>query len=69
MNPGANIADWYEKGTFKLQYDNTLNPSDEKVYVFLDKEMTEVAALFPNQYIHVGGDECYKGYWAADPGC
>jgi hexosaminidase len=28
-----------------------------------------VAALFPNQYIHVGGDECYKGFWAQDEGC
>ena len=31
VNQGANIADWYEKGTYKLQYDNTSNPSDEKV--------------------------------------
>ncbi|AFK02431.1 Glycoside hydrolase, family 20, catalytic core [Emticicia oligotrophica DSM 17448] len=69
VNPGANIADWYGNGTFKLRYENALNPSDEKVYEFLDKVMTEVAALFPNQYIHVGGDECYKGFWAADAGC
>lgn len=69
VNPGANIADWYGNGTFKMRYENALNPSDEKVYEFLDKVMTEVAALFPNQYIHVGGDECYKGFWAADAGC
>ena len=49
--------------------ENTLNPSDENVYAFLDKVFTEVAALFPAPYIHVGGDECYKGYWAQDPGC
>ena len=69
VNPGAKIADWFDNGTFRLNYENALNPSDEKVYEFLDKVMTEVAALFPNQYIHVGGDECYKGYWAADAGC
>ena len=28
-----------------------------------------MALLFPNPYIHVGGDECYKGYWKDDPGC
>jgi hexosaminidase len=28
-----------------------------------------MAALFPNPYIHVGGDECYKGFWTNDPGC
>jgi hexosaminidase len=49
--------------------ENTLNPSGENVYAFLDKVFTEVAALFPSPYIHVGGDECYKGYWAEDPGC
>jgi hexosaminidase len=49
--------------------ENTLNPSDEKVYEFLDKVFTEVAAMFPNPYIHVGGDECYKGYWAQNAGC
>jgi len=66
VNPGAMIADWYGNGTFKMRYENALNPSDEKVYEFLDKVMTEVAALFPNQYIHVGGDECYKGFGRAD---
>ncbi|GAA4469573.1 family 20 glycosylhydrolase [Nibrella saemangeumensis] len=69
VNPGTAFSEWYGNGTFKMLVDNTLNPSDEKVYEFLDKVFTEVAALFPNQYIHVGGDECYKGYWAQDPGC
>jgi hexosaminidase len=39
------------------------------VYEFLDKVFTEMAPLFPNQYFHVGGDECYKGFWTKDPGC
>lgn len=69
VNPGTAFADWYGNGTFKMHIENTLNPSDEKVYEFLDKVFTEVAALFPNPYIHVGGDECYKGYWKEDPGC
>jgi hexosaminidase len=69
VNPGTHFAEWYGDGTFKMKIENTLNPSDEKVYEFMDKVLTEVAALFPNQYIHVGGDECYKGYWAQDPGC
>lgn len=69
VNPGTNFAEWYSNGTYKMLVDNALNPSDEKVYEFLDKVFTELAALFPNQYIHVGGDECYKGYWSADDGC
>lgn len=69
VNPGTAFSEWYGNGTFKMLVENTLNPSDEKVYEFLDKVFTEVAALFPAPYIHVGGDECYKGYWAQDPGC
>lgn len=69
VNPGTPFSEWYGNGTFKMLVENTLNPSDEKVYEFLDKVFTEVAILFPNQYIHVGGDECYKGYWAQDAGC
>lgn len=69
VNPGSSFSEWYDNGTFKMLIDNTLNPSDEKVYEFLDKVFTEMAALFPNPYIHVGGDECYKGFWTNDPGC
>ena len=69
VNPGSSFSEWYDNGTFKMMIDNTLNPSDEKVYEFLDKVFTEMAALFPNPYIHVGGDECYKGFWTNDAGC
>jgi hexosaminidase len=69
VNPGSSFSDWYGNGTFKLYVDNTLNPSNEKVYEFLDKVFTEVASLFPNPYIHVGGDECYKGYWKENIEC
>jgi len=69
VSPGSKFSDWYGNGTFKMNVENALNPSDENVYVFLDKVFTEVASLFPGQYIHVGGDECYKGYWKEDEDC
>jgi hexosaminidase len=69
VDPGTKFSEWYADGTFKMLKDNTLNPSDEKVYEFIDKVFTEIAALFPNPYIHVGGDECYKGYWIQDSAC
>jgi hexosaminidase len=69
VNPGSSFAEWHGDGTFTMFVDNTLNPSDEKVYEFLDKVFTEVAALFPGDYIHAGGDECYKGFWEKDKGC
>jgi hexosaminidase len=67
VNPGSNFSTWYGGGKFVMHIDNTLNPTDEKVYDFLNKVVTEVASLFPFEYIHMGGDECYKGYWEKDP--
>lgn len=69
VNPGTSFSEWYGNGKFKMLVENTLNPSDEKVYDFLDKVFTEVAALFPAPYIHVGGDEAYHGFWEEDPNC
>lgn len=66
VNPGSKFAEWYGGGKFKMLIENTLNPADEKVYEFVDKVFTEIAALFPGQFIHMGGDECYKGYWEED---
>jgi len=66
VNPGSSFAKWFPDGHYEMYEDNTLNPTDEKVYSFLDKVFTEVAALFPYEYIHVGGDECFKGYWEKD---
>jgi hexosaminidase len=66
VNPGTNFATWHGDGKFTMHIDNTLNPTDEKVYEFLDKVVGELATLFPFEYIHMGGDECYKGYWERD---
>ena len=65
--PGSKFSEWYGNGRFKMLIENTLNPTDENVYEFIDKIFTEVAELFPGDYIHMGGDEAYHGYWDADP--
>lgn len=56
-------------GKFYKQEDNTLNPCNDSTYLFIDKVLTEVARLFPGPYIHVGGDEAYKGFWATCAEC
>ena len=53
VNPGSKFSTWHGGGRFTMHIDNTLNPSDENVYLFLDKVFTEVADLFPFEYIHV----------------
>jgi len=65
--PGSSFSKWYGNGKFKMYIENTLNPADENVYEFIDKIFTEVAELFPGEYIHMGGDEAYHGYWTANP--
>ena len=69
VSPGHKFSEWYGGGKFKMLVDNSLDPSNEGVYTFLDKVFTEIASLFPNPYIHIGGDECYHGYWEKDENC
>jgi hexosaminidase len=62
VNSGEKFMNWHSGG-FTAMIDNTLCPANEKVYTFLDKVFTEVAQLFPFEYIHMGGDECAKNFW------
>jgi hexosaminidase len=41
----------------------------EATYEFLEKVFSEIAQLFPFEYIHVGGDEAFKGFWAECDSC
>ncbi len=41
----------------------------ESVFSWLDDIISEVAALFPSQFIHLGGDEAIKDYWEDCPLC
>ena len=63
---GEPFIDWSTGHAVALQ-DNTLCPANEKVYTFLDKVFGEIAAIFPFEYIHMGGDECPKNYWDKNP--
>lgn len=49
--------------------DNALCIGNDSVYVVLDKVFSEIADLFPYPYIHIGGDEAYKGFWKKCPQC
>jgi len=47
-------------------HDNILNPTDATL-AFMQDVLTEVMALFPGPFIHVGGDEATKTRWEASP--
>ncbi len=44
-----------------------LDPTREGVYEFLDRFFGEMAGLFPDDYIHIGGDEVNPLYWNENP--
>jgi hexosaminidase len=60
VNPGSH---------FYKRLDNALCIGNDSTFLVLDKVFTEIAALFPSPYIHVGGDEAYKGFWDQCPRC
>jgi len=41
----------------------------ESTFTFLEDVLTEVMAIFPSNYIHIGGDECPKDRWKTCPDC
>ncbi len=52
----------FEVGTRWGVYDDIYCPS-ERTFEFLETVLTEVMALFPGPYIHIGGDEAPKRRW------
>ena len=46
--------------------DSAMDPTRETTYQFLDRFIGEMAALFPDAYFHIGGDECDGKEWDAN---
>ena len=64
VSPGDRFMVWPGGGQhFYGLLDNTLCPANEKVYEYMDKVLTEIAELFPFEYIHMGGDETARNFW------
>jgi hexosaminidase len=47
--------------------DPVMDPSNENTYEFLDRFFAEMAVLFPDEYMHIGGDENNGKQWNANP--
>ncbi len=48
-------------------FDPTMDPTKESTYKLLDRFLGEMAALFPDPYLHIGGDENNGKQWDANP--
>ncbi|MBE2212425.1 MAG: family 20 glycosylhydrolase [Opitutaceae bacterium] len=47
-------------------FDPVLDPTNPRTYEILDGFLTEMAALFPDPYLHIGGDENNGVHWSAN---
>ena len=59
-------------GPFQIErhwgiFDPALDPTRPEIYTFLDGLIGEIAALFPDEYLHVGGDEVNGKQWDRNP--
>src|SRR5687768_10988388 len=48
-------------------FEPALDPTREEVYKFLETFLGEMAALFPDEYMHIGGDENEGKQWDRNP--
>jgi len=48
-------------------FEPALDPTREEVYKFLDTFLSEMAGLFPDEYLHIGGDENEGKQWDRNP--
>jgi hexosaminidase len=57
-------------GPYKLEPGGpptAMDPTEEDTYKFLDKFLDEMTKLFPDQYVHIGGDEVDPKPWTTNP--
>src|SRR5438132_4865217 len=59
-------------GPYKIErgagiFEPALDPTREQTYKFLDGFLGEMAGLFPDEYMHIGGDENEGKQWDRNP--
>ncbi len=68
--PGLSCSgDPYQVSNIWGVHDNLFCAGRDSVFMVLNDILTEVAAIFPSEYIHIGGDECPKLGWKECPRC
>ena len=48
-------------------FDPAFDPSNPRTYEFIEGFLTEMVQLFPDDYVHLGGDEVTGKHWDANP--
>ena len=63
LRPRADGVPWTEWNRWEYCLGN------DRATAFLEEVLTQVLAIFPSTFIHIGGDECPSGHWARCPVC
>ncbi|MDR2414533.1 MAG: beta-N-acetylhexosaminidase, partial [Odoribacteraceae bacterium] len=59
----------YKVATWWGVFDEVFCAGKEETFTFLEGVLEEVLALFPSEYVHIGGDECPKKRWKQCRAC
>jgi hexosaminidase len=59
-------------GAYKIErkwgvFDPAIDPTRAEVYEFIDNFIGEMAEIFPDAYMHIGGDEVSGKHWKNNP--
>ena len=61
-HPGL-LTECYDNKGHKNGYYEPMNPTKNMVYAFLEEFFEEISQVFPEKYLHLGGDEVDMKCW------
>ena len=66
--PQLSVTDGeHGRGLQSIMFSKPIDVADEATYKFIDNLVQEMAAIFPDKYWHIGGDEVNTNVWASSP--
>ena len=63
------LADCYDSDGSATGEKGPMNPASNETYTLLWKLLREISSVFPDTYVHLGGDEVPFDCWLVRPCC